>query len=472
MLSQNRTLYFATTNTRLARLRATAIEDRFVDEVMQHSRARSIVLILDCCHSGAFGRGLVPKSAPNPGIKHRFDGRGRITLTASTDLEYAFEEADADTGFTPLAKSRARSLFTGFIVEGLTTGDADLRPGRPDLSRRALRLRVRASPRALARSDAREERRRARRYHHRGDSPRPPEPTSRRGPPPPSPQPRHHHVRRTRWVVGGVLAVALVGVAALLIAITRGSGTQRSTGSDARARLRIDGDPVAIRFDSPGQNALVRFAGRANQRVALAAAPVRLGETGDGSAQIDVRGPGGAWLTPSIEQVSADNGRARRVSLGLIEDLELQIAHLTCELKRQGVDHRYIPLLVTAPGFGWINAFTVASEIGDITRFPSPAKLVGYTGLCPRVIQSGNTDRRGPIGKRGPRYLRWGLFEAAMNACKHPIYAERYQHTKRRLGRQCGPKVAQIELPASSPKRSGTCSPATNRSLRQAPVVV
>ena len=88
----------------------------------------------------------------------------------------------------------------------------------------------------------------------------------------------------------------------------------------------------------------------------------------------------------------------------------------------------------------------MASEIGDIERFPSPAKLVGYTGLCPRVIQSGNTDRRGPISKHGPRYLRWGLYEAAMNACKHPLYAERYQHTKRRLGRQRGPKVAQIEL--------------------------
>jgi transposase len=133
-------------------------------------------------------------------------------------------------------------------------------------------------------------------------------------------------------------------------------------------------------------------------------------------------------------------------SLELINDLELQIATLTVELKRQGADHRYIPLLVTAPGFGWINAFTVASEIGDSNRFASPAKLCGYTGLCPRVHQSGNTDRRGPISKNGPRYLRWALFEAALNACKHPIYKERYQRTKRRLGRQRGPKVAQIDL--------------------------
>ena len=40
--------------------------------------------------------------------------------------------------------------------------------------------------------------------------------------------------------------------------------------------------------------------------------------------------------------------------LELIDDLEFQIAKLSVELKRQGADHRYIPLLVTAPGVGWI----------------------------------------------------------------------------------------------------------------------
>ena len=134
------------------------------------------------------------------------------------------------------------------------------------------------------------------------------------------------------------------------------------------------------------------------------------------------------------------------VALELIDDLELQIASLTVELKRQGADHPYVPLLVTAPGLGWINAYTIASEIGNIERFPSPAKLCGYTGLCPRVVQSGSTDRRGPISKHGPRYLRWALFEAALNACKHPLYRDRYQRTKKRLGRQRGPKVAQIDL--------------------------
>jgi transposase len=91
-------------------------------------------------------------------------------------------------------------------------------------------------------------------------------------------------------------------------------------------------------------------------------------------------------------------------------------------------------------------AFTIAAEIGDITRFPSARKLTGYTGLCPRVRQSGEKDRRGPITKQGPKYLRWALLEATMHALRHPAYRERYQRTKHRLGKHRGAKVAQIDI--------------------------
>jgi transposase len=65
-------------------------------------------------------------------------------------------------------------------------------------------------------------------------------------------------------------------------------------------------------------------------------------------------------------------------SIALIDELDLQIAQLTVQLRREGADHRYIPLLVTAPGFGWINAYTVASEIVHRPRWtlgPSLAAL-------------------------------------------------------------------------------------------------
>jgi transposase len=62
------------------------------------------------------------------------------------------------------------------------------------------------------------------------------------------------------------------------------------------------------------------------------------------------------------------------------------------------------------------------------------------------VNQSGEFDRRGPLTKHGPRYLRWALIEATMHALKHPAYAARYQRNKRRLGKQRGAKVAQIDI--------------------------
>jgi transposase len=61
------------------------------------------------------------------------------------------------------------------------------------------------------------------------------------------------------------------------------------------------------------------------------------------------------------------------------------------------------------------------AELGDIGRFPTPRKLAGYSGLCPRVYQSGERDLRGPLSKR-------------------------YQQTKARIGKQRGAKVAQVDL--------------------------
>ena len=125
VLSQSRRFYFATANTSLGLLRSTAIEDGFVNDVMQSSRARSIVLVLDCCHSGAFGKGLAPKSATTVDVEHRFEGRGRVTLSASTELEYAFEETDP-SGINELGPAAPGSLFTRSLVEGLQSGDADI----------------------------------------------------------------------------------------------------------------------------------------------------------------------------------------------------------------------------------------------------------------------------------------------------------------------------------------------------------
>jgi transposase len=133
-------------------------------------------------------------------------------------------------------------------------------------------------------------------------------------------------------------------------------------------------------------------------------------------------------------------------SLRLIDQLDQEINECERELRRLGANHRYVPLLLTVPGISWVLADTIAAELGDINRFATPRKLAGYSGLCPRVYQSGERDLRGPIAKQGPRYLRWALTEAATHACSHPAYRDRYQHTKARIGKQRGAKVAQVDL--------------------------
>jgi transposase len=129
-----------------------------------------------------------------------------------------------------------------------------------------------------------------------------------------------------------------------------------------------------------------------------------------------------------------------------IETLDEQIDNLERELRRLGADHQYIPLLRTIPGIGWVLAYTIASEIGDITRFASPRKLTGYTGLCPRVHQSGETDRRGALAKNGPNYLRWALVEAAHTAARQPQYSQIAARQRERHSRPRGTAIAAITI--------------------------
>ena len=133
-------------------------------------------------------------------------------------------------------------------------------------------------------------------------------------------------------------------------------------------------------------------------------------------------------------------------SLERIDALDAEIGRCEAELMRLGLEHAYVPLLRTVPGIGPVLGYTIAAEIGDITRFASAKKLVGYTGLCPLVYQSGESDRRGPLSKAGPKYLRWALIEATIHAARHPRYRQRYERTKRRLGKQRGVRVARVEL--------------------------
>jgi Caspase domain len=114
-------LYFAMADTLVRRLAATGVAANFVNRRMSRSRSRRVVLLLDCCYAGAFERGMTARADGDAGIEAQFaGGRGRAVITASSAMEYAFENGElADVG------EPAPSVFTSALVQGLETGEAD-----------------------------------------------------------------------------------------------------------------------------------------------------------------------------------------------------------------------------------------------------------------------------------------------------------------------------------------------------------
>ncbi|MCX4826864.1 caspase family protein [Streptomyces sp. NBC_01142] len=114
-------LYFAGTDTGHDPdlLESSAVSAAFLSGQLNGCVARSIVVLLDCCYSGAFDPGA--KSDASVNLRERFHGTGTAVITATNALQYAWEgDHFAETGQGQL------SAFTSAIVSGLRTGDADL----------------------------------------------------------------------------------------------------------------------------------------------------------------------------------------------------------------------------------------------------------------------------------------------------------------------------------------------------------
>jgi uncharacterized caspase-like protein len=120
LLDGNGLLYYAATDTRQQSLAATAVSAARLTERPDDCRARGQILVLDCCHSGAFARGNKGDRDSVLDLKQRFQptGRGRVVLTASRATEYSFEGDQASGEGLP-------SVFTWAVVDGLKSGEAD-----------------------------------------------------------------------------------------------------------------------------------------------------------------------------------------------------------------------------------------------------------------------------------------------------------------------------------------------------------
>jgi transposase len=172
----------------------------------------------------------------------------------------------------------------------------------------------------------------------------------------------------------------------------------------------------ALRRRLARRGSLVRQRTRAKNEVHAVLARCLLGRP----PASDLFGKAGrAWLADhelAEEEQETVEGCLRQIDfldseIGRIEEKVAQFVLGSADARR----------LMTIPGVDVITAASLVAAIGDVRRFSSPRKLVGYLGLDPKVRQSGSEPaRHGRISKRGDARARFVLVEAAWTATRTP----------------------------------------------------
>ena len=121
-------------------------------------------------------------------------------------------------------------------------------------------------------------------------------------------------------------------------------------------------------------------------------------------------------------------------TIRLIRELNAEIAEI--EEQIQSLMEELDSPITTIPGLGFRMAAMILAEVGDFTRFSSPDKLLAYAGMSPSTYQSGQLKNCYPhMEKRGSRYLRYALYNAAKYVCLwDPTFAD-YLAKKRAEGK-------------------------------------
>jgi transposase len=140
------------------------------------------------------------------------------------------------------------------------------------------------------------------------------------------------------------------------------------------------------------------------------------------------------------------------LSVGPIDGLELQIARLTVELRQRGAEP---PLHPAAGHRARLRVDRrVHGRLGD--RRHRALRVTGQAVRLHRPVPARHLVRQHRPPRRAlkarPALPVLGPVRGRHEACRHPLYAERSRRTKRRLGRQRGPKVARSNCHASRPK--------------------
>ena len=133
-------------------------------------------------------------------------------------------------------------------------------------------------------------------------------------------------------------------------------------------------------------------------------------------------------------------------SVELIDHLEDQIDQINRRLKAGHADHPYIPLLDERPGdrLG-ARVYDRRRDRRDLALL-KPREAHRLHGALPARRPVGRLRPPRPVVQARPDLPALGAARGDDARATHPAYSARYQRTKRRLGKQRGAKVAQIDI--------------------------
>lgn len=129
---------------------------------------------------------------------------------------------------------------------------------------------------------------------------------------------------------------------------------------------------------------------------------------------------------------------------GQIKEADKRIAETVDD-----VEDRNSIFLASIPGVGYYSALVIASEIGDISRFPDADHLKSYAGLVPSTYSSGGKTRHGGITKNGSSFLRSVLSECILShrrVCKNSTITETYDRIAYKKGTPKATVAASAKL--------------------------
>ena len=143
-----------------------------------------------------------------------------------------------------------------------------------------------------------------------------------------------------------------------------------------------------------------------------------------------------AAAAKSIGSVSQAKSLELKHTIQQIRLLDKEIAETEASI-REIMDGMASPIL-SIPGIGYRMGAMILAEIGDFSKFESADKILAYAGLSPSIYQSGKFNATGAYAhmeKRGSRYLRYALINAAKYVCHwDPVFAA-YLEKKRGEGK-------------------------------------